>query len=60
MRKSRLIGAPVYIMAYFTVTLITCGGESGGIPRSNTGVGQVRQVSGDNGRTIVLRGINTH
>ena len=40
-----------------TVALISCGGESGGTLPFNTGVGQVRQISGDRGRIAVLRSI---
>jgi len=58
MKNSRFIRAPIYILLGLTITLISCGGEGGGIPSRNTGVGQVRQISGQSGRAVVLRDIN--
>lgn len=58
MRNNRFIRAPMYILVSLTLTLISCGGEGGGTPPRNTGVGQVRQVSGVSGRTAILRTIS--
>ena len=46
----------MYILVSLMLTLTSCGGERGGTPPRNTGVGQTRQVSGVSGRTAV-RGI---
>lgn len=54
----RFIRALMYILVSLTLTLSSCGGGSGGTPPRNTGVGQVRQVSGLNGSTAVLRTIS--
>lgn len=45
------------VVVTLTLALTSCGGEGGGIPPRNMGVGQVRQVSGESGRTAVLRSI---
>ncbi|HXY54707.1 MAG TPA: Ig-like domain-containing protein [Nitrospirota bacterium] len=58
MRDSRFIKALIYILASLTLTLTSCGGEGVGTPSRNTGVGQARQVSGADGRTVVLRTIS--
>ena len=55
MRNYRFTKALMYILVSLTLTLASCGGEGGGTPLRNTGVGQARQVSGVNGRTPVLR-----
>lgn len=54
----RFIGALIYILASLTLSLTSCGGGGGGTPPQNTGIGQVRQVSGVNGRTAILRSIS--
>ena len=58
MRNNRVIKALVYILVSLTLTLNSCGGESGGTAPRNTGVRQVEQFSKDNGRTATLRTIN--
>jgi hypothetical protein len=55
MKNRRFIRALLYGLVSLTRALASCGGEGGGTPPSNTGVRQVRQVSGVNGRTAVLR-----
>ena len=54
----RYIRALMYILVSLTLALTSCGGEGGSTPPRNTGVGQVRQVSGAGGRTAVLRAIS--
>lgn len=58
MRNYRFIRALMYILVSLMLTLTSCVGEGGGTPPRNTGVGQVRQVSGVSGRTAVLRAIS--
>ena len=48
----------MYILVGLTLALTSCGGEGGGTPPRNTGVGQVEQFSGVSGRTAVLRAIS--
>ena len=54
MRNCRFIRALMYILVSLTLTVISCGGEGGGSPSSNTGAAQVSEV---NRRTAVLRTI---
>jgi hypothetical protein len=58
MRNYRAIRALMYMLVSLTLTLTSCGGEGGGTPPNNTGVGQVKQVSGVSGRTPMLRSIS--
>jgi hypothetical protein len=58
MRNTRFIKAIMYILVSLTLTLTSCGGGGGGTPPSNTGVGQVMQVSGVSVRTAELKTIS--
>ena len=58
MKNAGFIRASIYILVSVTLALTSCGGDRGGSPPRNTGVGQARQVSGVNGRTAVLRTIS--
>jgi len=58
MINSGFIRAPMYLLVSLALTLTSCGRESGGMPPVNSGVGQVRQVGGEHGRTAVLRNIS--
>lgn len=58
MRNYSSIRALMYLLVSLALTLISCGEERGGTPPRNTGVGQVRQVSGVNGKPAVLRTIS--
>jgi hypothetical protein len=55
MKNYSSIRVLMYLLVSLALTLTSCGGESGGIPPHNRGVGQVRQVSE---ATAVLRGIS--
>jgi hypothetical protein len=57
MQNARFIRALMYLLVGITLTLTSCGGERGSTPPHNTGAGQVRQVSGVNGGTVVIRTI---
>jgi hypothetical protein len=57
MSNYRFIRALMYILVSLTLTLTSCGGESGGTPPQNTGVVQVKQFNGGSERTTVLRAI---
>jgi hypothetical protein len=58
MTNRRFIRALLYGLVSFTLTLTSSGGECGGTPPRNTGVGQVMQVSGVSVRTAALRTIS--
>jgi hypothetical protein len=58
MKNYRFIRALMFILLTLMQTLASCGGERGGTPPRNTGIGQVRQVSGVNESIVVLRTIS--
>ncbi len=58
MRNYRFIKVLMYILVSFTLTMTSCGGESGGTSSRNTGAGQIKQFSKDKGRTAALRTIS--
>ncbi len=55
MRNYRFISATMYILVSLTLTLVSCGG---GTPSDNGGASRAREISGVNGRTVVLRTIS--
>ena len=59
MMNHRFIRALLYIMVSLALILTSCGGEGGGSPQNNRGVGQIEQSNRVSGRTAVLRAIST-
>ncbi len=58
MKNTELIRALMYILVSLVLALPSCGGEGEGSSSHSNGAEQVRQVSGVNGRTAVLRAID--